>query len=270
MSAGTAIDSAIAEIGRLLKNLRKEKSEQVRNADDLGILKATSLSWFNTHRQQLESALSDDDLASVDALHRELLSSSERAPSRAKTISTAKAVKIRLVNLRSEGAVLLSKAGTAPTHTTDAPPDFTRLIKDIAMQAILARRWTECSTCVIAGAPLAATVMMGGLLEALLLARVNHESNKAPIFKAAAVPKDYKTSKVRALQDWKLKNFVDVAHELGWIGKSAKDVGEVLRDYRNYIHPYKEHSHGLVLKTGDAEMLWEICKTLSRQVIKSA
>lgn len=58
------------------------------------------------------------------------------------------------------------------------------------MQAILQRRWTECVICIAHGAPLAATVMIGGLLEGLLLARINRENNKAPIFTAAAAPKD--------------------------------------------------------------------------------
>src|SRR5882672_647716 len=28
------------------------------------------------------------------------------------------------------------------------------------------------------------------------------------------------------------------AQHIGWISSSAKDVGEVVRDYRNYIHPH--------------------------------
>jgi hypothetical protein len=45
-----------------------------------------------------------------------------------------------------------------------------------------------------------------------------------------------------------LKDFIDVVHELGWITVSAKDVGAVLRDYRNYIHPQKQLSHNVHLK----------------------
>ena len=35
------------------------------------------------------------------------------------------------------------------------------------MRGILGRRWEECRKCIAADAPLAAVVMMGGLLEAL-------------------------------------------------------------------------------------------------------
>jgi hypothetical protein len=52
--------------------------------------------------------------------------------------------------------------------------------------------------------------------------------------------------------------------------KTAKDVGAVLRDYRNYIHPQKQLSHGVHLKLDDARLFWEVSKSISRQVIDSA
>ena len=67
-----------------------------------------------------------------------------------------------------------------------------------------------------------------------------------------------------------LKDYIDVVHELGWITASAKDVGAVLRDYRNYIHPQRQLSHGVHLRLDDAELFWEIRKSISRQVIDSA
>ena len=69
-----------------------------------------------------------------------------------------------------------------------------------------------------------------------MLARVNQLKDKTPLFKAASAPKD-KTGAPLKLNEWGLKNYLDVAHELAWISKTTKDVGEVVRDYRNYIHP---------------------------------
>jgi hypothetical protein len=134
------------------------------------------------------------------------------------------------------------------------------------MQAILAQRWRECVICVNSGAPLAATVMMGGILEGLLLARINQLPNQSSVFTATAAPKD-KAGKTLPLKDWTLKNYIDVAHELKWITTTAKDIGEVMRDYRNYIHPQKELSHGITLVEGDAQMLWEIAKGVVRQIL---
>jgi hypothetical protein len=115
---------------------------------------------------------------------------------------------------------------------------------------------------------MAAAVMMGGLLEGLLLARINRESNQQPVFTANGAPKDRKTGNPLLLKDWGLKNYIDVAHELRWISESAKDAGVVLRDYRNFIHPQKELSHGIVLKSDDASILWEVAKSISKQLLK--
>jgi hypothetical protein len=42
----------------------------------------------------------------------------------------------------------------------------------------------------------------------------------------------------------------------------------VVRDYRNFIHPQKELSHGIVLEVGDARMLWEVAKSITLQLLK--
>jgi hypothetical protein len=78
-------------------------------------------------------------------------------------------------------------------------PKFDPLISDPKMQTILTKRWQECSVCVKSGAPLAATVMMGGLLEGLLLAKINQLPNKTSVFSAAATPMDPKTGKALQL-----------------------------------------------------------------------
>lgn len=170
-----------------------------------------------------------------------------------------------LVRLRSGNVIKLS-APPPPTTTVEQPPDFSSLIQDVQMKAILERRWVECNACIAAKAPLAATVMMGGLLEGLLLAKVNSQSKKAPIFTATTAPKD-KQGKTLQLKEWTLQNYIDVAHELKWITQTLKDVGEVLRDYRNYIHPQKEYSEKVFLTTDDAKLLWEISKNIARQVL---
>ena len=159
-------------------------------------------------------------------------------------------------------------AASQASATADVTPSFALLIPDPKMQGVLERRWNECVLCLLAPAPMAATVMMGGLLEGLLLARINKETNQQPIFTAGGAPKDGKTGKTLPLKDWTLRNFIDVVHELGWISESAKDVSVVLRDYRNYIHPQKELSHGIMLKSDDATVLWEVAKSISKQLLK--
>jgi hypothetical protein len=74
------------------------------------------------------------------------------------------------------------------------------------------------------------------------IARINGLTDQSSVFKAKCAPKD-KGGAVLKLREWTLSNYIDVAHELGWISDTYKDVGAILRDYRNYIHPYKEYQH---------------------------
>ena len=110
---------------------------------------------------------------------------------------------------------------------------------------------------------------MGGLLEALFVARANLLTNKAALFKAKSTPMDFKTKKPLALTEWTLRPYIDVAAELGWITSSGKDVAAILRDYRNYIHPEKERAHGVNLNEHDSSMFWDVTKSLARQLLAS-
>ena len=99
-----------------------------------------------------------------------------------------------------------------------------------------------------------------------MYARITRQTNKAPIYTAAAAPKD-KAGKTLHLKEWTLQNYIGVAHELKWITQTVKDIGDVLRDYRNYIHPHKQHSEKVFLTHDDAKILWEISKNIARQVL---
>lgn len=259
--ADEAIYQAIKEAERIRSVIRKKKAPQVRGSER-DVVRATALTWFQSHRPKLVAVFSEPDLQPVDEMYKTVVEASHKSASRSGYVDTFKDIGDSLVHLRSGNAVKLAAA-----TTTDAPPNFSKLISDPAMQVILGKRWVECVTCLSHGAPLAATVMIGGLLEGLLLARVNKETNKAPIFTAAAAPRD-KQNKTLTLKDWTLQDYIAVAHELKWISVAAKDVGVVLRDYRNYIHPQKELSHGVSLTPQDAGVLWEVGKSIARQLLK--
>jgi len=262
------IESAITEAESLWKVLKRHRGDQVRSAEEKQVIKATAHAWFNNHRATIAELLDDNLVKPVDDLFRGLLTAAARNTLRSKLLTTIKEIKKKLGLLQSEHVIALAAAPTTrPGLTPDAAPRFDRLISDPKMQAILTKRWQECGICVGSGAPLAATVMMGGLLEGLLLAKINQLPDKTPVFTAAAAPIDPKTGKTLQLKEWGLKNYIDVAYELRWITKTTKDIGEVLRDYRNYIHPQKEFSHGIVLELGDSQMLWEVAKSIAKQLL---
>jgi hypothetical protein len=266
--AHAVIEMALNEVERLSKVLAKQKSAQVRGADERQLVKATALAWFNQHRSMLIDAQVDELLVSIDGNYRSLLEGAEKLSSRLKLRQTCKGLKTALVCLRSD--VVGGRKPPAPTliSSSEALPAFGRLVSDGKMQQILERRWAECGKCIQADAPLAATVMMGGLVEALLLARINRETDKKAVFTAKTAPKG-DDGKPLQLKEWTLKHYLDVLHEVGWIGSSAKDVGAVLRDYRNYIHQNKEYSHGINLALGDARLFWEITKAICRELLAS-
>lgn len=257
--AGGHLDEAISATERLRKAISKSSSTQIFGSEDRSHLKAVALAWFNRHRPVI-AHLPAEDLEPADRIFQQLLELSERNPSRNKCRELLGSLKRRLITLRSR-AVL-------HPETAVAPPSFDRLVADPSMAAILERRWRETGICRQHGAHLAATVMMGALLEALLLARANRLPDPAPLFRAKAAPKD-RTGKAVLLKEWTLQHYLDVAHELGWITRSAKDVGEVLRDYRNYIHPEKERRHGVVLGPKDTAVFWTVFRSLAEQVLAS-
>ncbi len=261
-----ALDAAMKEAARLRQSIRTGKGPQLRSAEDRDLAKATALAWFNTHRPALIPLVDDLVLQGADKCYTAVLSASDRASARRTYDAALKKVGRRLSELLTKHVVPAATKAAAPSPL-GPPPSFAKLVTDSAMQAVLARRWEECNACIRARAPLAAIVMMGGLLEALLLARINAEPNPARIFSAKAAPRD-KTGKTQSLKDWMLRAYIDVAHELGWISQSAKDLGAVLRDYRNYIHPYKEHSHGVVLTPADATLLWDVARSIAKQLVR--
>jgi hypothetical protein len=262
------MESSLLEVARLRTTLKKGASVQVQSADERAIIKATALSWFNAHRPKLLALIGNEQLTTVDMAYKDLLALSDKNTSRAKYAKVLKSLRKEIVNLRSQNILAISNPVISQS-TSDIAPDFSVLISDAEMQAILARRWDECTKCVSSKTPLAATVMMGGLLEALLLARINQLSDKSKVFKAKSAPKDKKAGNPLPLNEWGLKDYIDVAHELGWISQTEKDLGNVLRDYRNYIHPYKERSHGITLEPKDATILWELSKSISRQLLSA-
>lgn len=259
------IQEAIDAVNRLVKILRKVKIGQVRSREELQIVRATALAWFNNYRNQLGTANTDFTKV-VEIEYSSLLEFISKATSRDKYLGVLKKLKNELVALQSQ---VLSNP-TVGHHRDMIMPDFSPLAPSSQMQDILKNRWSEIVKCIEAEAPLAATIMMGGLLEALFLAQINKISDKSPIFKAKSAPKDFKTGKTLPLNEWTLSPFIDVATELNWITKPTKDVSSVLRNYRNFIHPERELSTGITLGSDDARMFWSVFTQLAQQIITKA
>jgi hypothetical protein len=262
--AANVLSEALDQIARARTNVGKLAGRQVRNVEQRAFLRALAFAWFQSHRPAVASEADASALSEADAAYRTILNAAEKQSTKKAYLNAMASAKAALITLRGQ---LVVGGANRPDETT---PDFSALAADAAMRGILERRWDECRRCIAAGAPLAGIVMMGGLLEALFVARANKLKDKTPLFKAASAPIDPKTRKALDLREWTLRPYLDVGHELGWITRSAKDIAAVLRDYRNYVHPEKERSHGIVLGPEDAGMLWQVTRGLVRQLLVSA
>ena len=141
----------------------------------------------------LTSSKLDIDLSGVDSAYQIVLDSTSKKAARTTYLHALLNAKNALVTLRA--AVLTAPSISESHNTDDIAPDFTPLAGNDEMRIILTQRWHECSKCVNADAHLAAIVMMGGLLEALFVARANKMPVKTPLINAASAPKDKTTGK---------------------------------------------------------------------------
>lgn len=267
-TASDAIDAAIREITTARSLVSKIKGKQVKGVDAIAALKSTALAWFNSHRPTVSTGTIGIDFSTADQLYTIILNSTAGHATRQTYLDVLRDVKKLLVTLRA--AALVAPAPPQGNATDDLAPDFSPLAGNQEMREILVRRWQECCKCVNANAHLAAIVMMGGLLEALFVARANKMPVKDPLLNALSAPKDKVTGKTLNYQEWMLDSYIKVAHELRWITESAKEVADILKEYRNYIHPEKERRHGVVLALNDSTMFWSVTKALVRQLLLSA
>jgi hypothetical protein len=262
-----ALDQAISAVERLRKSLSKPRTRQVSAHDEQAIIKATVMAWFSTSKPLMKALPGDGLLQAINSQYRATLEAAEKATLRSRYLGELKTLKSSLVKLRSHVLALTISGGLLEIENPD-PPEFFRLIPDPAMQTILNRRWNETWRCFGAGAYLASTVMMGAILEALLLARINGLSDKSPVFTSKCAPRD-ESGKTLPLQKWTLNSYIDVAHDLSWINKASRDIGIVLRDYRNFIHPEKELSKGIMVGEPECRMFGVILVALADEIIKS-
>jgi hypothetical protein len=263
-----AFDAAIHEAMVARARVTKVKSSQVRGVDDVAMLKATAVTWFQTHRPVLVSGAPHIDLTAINQSFTTILNATAKRAAKATYLTALKDTKAALIAAREEALVVPAPAPVF--NTDDLAPDFSPLAGNEQMRQILTSRWNECAKCVKADAHLAAIVMMGGLLEALFVARANKMADKSPLTSATNAPKDKTTGKTTNYQDWMLDSYIKVGHELNWITESAKDFADNIKEYRNFVHPAKELRYGVTLGSNDSAMFWQVTKALARQLLLSA
>lgn len=129
---------------------------------------------------------------------------------------------------------------------------------DGAVTAVLEQRIIEIKQCINNGASLSVIFLCGSVLKGILLGVATN--NIKEFNQSTASPKDKSTGKVKQFQDWTLSSFIDVAHDLKFLGLDVKKYGHTLRDFRNYIHPYEQMSSGFKPDKHTAKISWQVLK----------
>jgi len=135
---------------------------------------------------------------------------------------------------------------------------------DSVIIPFLEDRITEIKQSLLSNAPLAVIFLIGSTLEGLLLG----VATKYPALynRAQSSPKSKETGKVRGFNEWTLNNFIDASYEVGFLHEDVKKFSQVLRDFRNYIHPYQQMSYNFRPDHHTAQISFQVLKAALHQI----
>jgi hypothetical protein len=115
---------------------------------------------------------------------------------------------------------------------------------DKDLRNIIERDYRELSLRVFPGGSWKSTVVLAGsILEAVLFDQLSKDpATEQAALSSSKAPKD-KSGKVKDLAagEWRLVDLIEVATNIGLLPSDrSKSIDQVLRDYRNFVHPKKE------------------------------
>lgn len=134
---------------------------------------------------------------------------------------------------------------------------------DEHIKPILNQRINEAKTNLKYNTPLSAIFQCGSILEGLLLALA--QNNPRDFNTAPSSARD-STGKVKQFHEWTLSQFINTAYEIKYIKDDVKKFSHVLRDYRNYIHPYQQLMSGFSIDTQTAMICMQVLNAAFAQI----
>ena len=140
---------------------------------------------------------------------------------------------------------------------------FDGLISIPSVQTIIEARLVELKHCLDVNAPLSAIFLTGSILEAVLLSIST--SNPRLFCGAVSSPKD-KDGNVIPITKWRLESLINVARELGYLKEDVHRFCHVVRDFRNYIHPFEQSARGFSPDINTAKICLQVLKGAIAQV----
>lgn len=120
--------------------------------------------------------------------------------------------------------------------------DFS-FVNDADLREIVVRDYRELSLILLpAGAWKSVVVLAGSVLEAILYDQLSNDAtNNAAALAATSAPRRHSGAVIPHIGDWKLIKLIEVSAEINVLSAArAQSIDQVLRDYRNFVHPTKE------------------------------
>lgn len=134
---------------------------------------------------------------------------------------------------------------------------------DGVVTEILKIRFDEIKKCFSSNANLSVIFLSGSSLEGILLGTALKNPKQFNQSKSASKGKD---GKVKQFPDWTLSQLIDTASELRLLKEDVKKFSHVLRDFRNYIHPYQQVSSGFNPDHHTAKICFQVLKAAIYQL----
>lgn len=131
-----------------------------------------------------------------------------------------------------------------------------RWLTAVGLSDIIARDYAELSNVLLPDSAWKSTVIMAGsILEAILLDLLTQDPTRfAAARTSSKAPRDG-SGTVKHEDSWTLYNLIEIAVDIGVLPSDrAKTFDQVLRDYRNFVHPRKEIRAKHACSEGEALM----------------
>lgn len=151
-------------------------------------------------------------------------------------------------------------------NKSPVPIELVALNFDKIILDTLQSRIEEIIKGIKANAPLSVIFLSGSTLEGILLGK----AKKYPkIFNLTKCSPKQDSGKVKILSQWTLNDLINSAYEIGLINEDLKKFSHVLRDFRNYIHPFEQINSGFNPSMDTAKICWQVLRMAVVQIIEN-
>jgi hypothetical protein len=137
---------------------------------------------------------------------------------------------------------------------------------DGVISDILTNRFDEIQKCFRAKSWLSVIFLSGSTLEGILLGVA---LNNPKTFNTANSSPKTSEGKVKQFHLWSLSNFIDVAADIGLLMEDVRKFSHILREFRNYIHPYEQLSSNFYPDERTAKICLQVLNAAIFQMTKN-